>query len=150
MGGAVNPSFARHVLEMVLSMAIPMVVLAGTFWIALPAAGLEGFRPGAGTAAGVLAVAAAVALMTTPMIALMRRRGHPWREAGEMTLAMFAPLVLLAPLLRIALPRWGIAVGPSVMVPVALVAMTLPMVLLMLWRRDRYDHAKGEARHTHR
>jgi len=144
-------AFRRHMLEMVLSMVIPMTVLAALFFVVLPGVGLGDLRPGSGSAWSFLFLPVAVLGMTLPMVWFMRRRGHAWRDVREMTLAMFVPLVLLVPLVRVVLPRAGVELAPAVMLPLAFAAMTFPMILVMLWRRDRYDHAvhTGSGQHRH-
>lgn len=131
-------TFQRHVTEMVLSMLVPMGILAICFFLLFPRLGIN-VRPGVDSPGGLIALAVALLGMTVPMIALMRVRGHSWRHAWEMTGAMFIPLVVIMPVVRLFLPRAGIELPPVFMLPIAFVAMTGGMIVLMLLRRDLYS-----------
>jgi YHS domain-containing protein len=72
--------------------------------------------------------------MTLPMVAWMRRMGHPWKDCAEMSAAM------LEPMFAVVLPAaLGQADGMSVMM-LAHGAMIGGMILLMLYRWDVYAH----------
>ena len=131
-------AFQRHMTEMVLSMLIPMSILAIGFNLVLPWLGIN-VRPGVASPGGLIALAVALLGMTVPMIALMRVRGHSWRHVWEMTGAMFAPFVVIMPVVRIFFPRVGIEITPGFLLPLAFVAMTAGMIVLMLFRRDLYS-----------
>jgi hypothetical protein len=72
--------------------------------------------------------------MAAPMVAWMLYRGHSWRDGGEMTAAMLAPVALVE--LGVAVP------GPSEgsLMMLSHVAMIGGMVALMIYRLDRYAH----------
>lgn len=141
--------FARHAWEMVLSMAIPMAAFGLTVFALLPLVGVDA-RPGDGSALGVGLVVVALAGMTVPMAWLMRARGHSWRHVGEMTLAMFAPMIVFVPLVRMVLPAFGFTPAMGAMLPFALVAMTGGMLALMFFQRSRYEHdPAGHGGHVH-
>jgi flagellar biosynthetic protein FliP len=100
LGGMSTPirHFIRHYLEMVAAMVAGMVVLG------IPA---EALLKVAGTSAGRLETAAPEVLflgmaliMTIPMVALMRHRGHAWRPCWEMSASMFLPTFAAIALLR--------------------------------------------------
>jgi YHS domain-containing protein len=82
--------------------------------------------------------------MTIPMAAWMRFRGHGWADCGEMSAAMLVPFFALV--LPVAL---GLEIIPglnpqTLMVP-AHGAMIGGMVLLMVYRWDRYAHCHTAA-----
>jgi len=131
-------AFQRHVTEMVLSMLIPMGILAICFFVVFPWLGIN-VRPGPDSPSGVIALVVALSGMTVPMMVLMRVRGHSWRHVWEMTAAMFVPLVVIMPVMLLFLPRAGIELTPVIMLPIAFVAMTGGMIVLMLFRRDAYS-----------
>lgn len=110
--------FIGHFLEMVVAMMagmLPLGVLYMTLSPAMP------FLDEPAVGAALMAI-----FMAVPMVAWMRRRGHTWRQAGEMSAAMLAPSVPL-----MVADLWG----------PAHVAMLLGMLALMLYRRDEYLHA---------
>ncbi|HZA44969.1 MAG TPA: hypothetical protein VE568_06660, partial [Rubrobacter sp.] len=66
----------------------------------------------------------------------MRRRGHSWSDGGEMTAAMLSPMFALV--LPVELGLVGLT-GHSLMM-LSHVAMIGGMVVLMLFRFERYAH----------
>ena len=115
---ALSWHFARHYLEMLLSMVAGMELFG---W-------LEGFLPFdlmARTDVGALVMATNMSL---GMGIWMKIRGHSWRSIGDMTAAMYVPFAVLL------VPFWaGLIPGGTVMV--AGHALMLPaMALVMLWR----------------
>lgn len=131
-------SFQSHMTEMVLSMLIPMGILAICFFVVFPWLGIN-VRPGLDSPSGVIALVVALSGMTVPMMVLMRVRGHSWHHVWEMNAAMFVPLVVIMPVIRILLPNAGIELPAFIMLPIAFVAMTGGMIVLMLVRRDTYS-----------
>lgn len=125
-------TFRRHLIEMTLSMVIPWSAFFVVFRFALPAAGIE-------TGWQILAPLG-IAAMVLPMTAWMLYRGHPGRDVLEMNLSMFAGMFLVLPVVRFGLPALGVSLGLEAIFPVALVAMTGPMIALMYARRGRYAH----------
>jgi YHS domain-containing protein len=72
--------------------------------------------------------------MTLPMVAWMRRMGHPWQDCVEMSAAM------LGPMFAVVLPAaLGWVEAMSVML-LAHGAMIAGMILLMVYRWDVYAH----------
>ncbi|MEK6691697.1 MAG: hypothetical protein AABY78_10500 [Nitrospirota bacterium] len=136
-------AFKRHLIEMVLSMLIPMTLLAVTFQAMLPWLGVN-LSPGISSPARIMMIVVAILVMTIPMIVLMRVRGHSWQHVWEMTGAMFAPLVIIMPIVRVVLPRANITLTPALMLPIGFVAMTGGMIVLMYLRKDVYS------KHTHK
>jgi hypothetical protein len=127
--------FARHLLEMVLAMMGGMAVLGG----ALATLGEPPGYANLFVRYGVMG-----AFMAAPMVAWMRHRGHSWRDGGEMTAAMLAPM--LAP---VALVELGVAVpglSEDSLMMLSHVAMIGGMVALMAYRFERYAHGA----HGHR
>lgn len=131
-------AFQRHVTEMVMSMLVPMGILAICFFLVFPWLGIN-VRPGVDSPSGLIALVVALLGMTVPMMVLMRMRCHSWRHVWEMTGAMFVPIVFIMPVVRILLPGIGITITPGFMLPLAFVAMTAGMIVLMLLRRDIYS-----------
>jgi flagellar biosynthetic protein FliP len=128
--------FAGHYLEMVVAMLAGMLVLGTAFRAILGAAG-AGYSHADHPALGLLEMACT---MSAGMAAWMRYRGHGWAATLEMTAAMFAPLVVLLPLL------WaGTASGGTVMMLLH-VLMLAAMLIAMLRRRDEYGMAHERGR----
>ncbi len=75
------------------------------------------------------------AFMSAPMVAWMRHRGHPWSDGMEMTAAMLSPM--FAVVLPVELGVVGLT-GHSLMM-LSHVAMIAGMVVLMIYRWDRYS-----------
>jgi hypothetical protein len=121
--------FTRHLLEMVLAMMVGMAV----FGLALA---VLGDPPGY---ANLLVQYGLIgAFMAAPMVAWMRHRRHSWRDSGEMTAAMLAPM--LAPVVLVEL---GVAVpglSEHSLMMLSHVAMIGGMVALMIYRFERYAH----------
>jgi flagellar biosynthetic protein FliP len=125
--------FLRHVLEMI-SVMVPGMFIGGAV-----------FTVGAGLAAGsrltwdearlrypeacLLTIGV---VMSMPMVAWMRHRGHGWRTGGEMTAAMLAPAVALIGLF------WLHAVDDEPLCGLYCAVMVPAMVGAMLLRRGEY------------
>jgi hypothetical protein len=125
-------SFKRHLIEMTLSMAIPWSAFFLVVHFLLPSAGL--------TPAWLFLMPIAIAVMVVPMTALMLYRGHSGRDILEMNASMFAGMLVVIPLARMVLPAMGVQLGLAEIFPIALVAMTAPMILLMYVRREHHAH----------
>ncbi len=124
--------FLRHYGEMVLAMMVGMMFPGMPLRSLLVMAGFGGV-----VASGAFGSLVAMWLgMTASMVAWMRYRGHTWRQAAEMTVAMLAPALLL-----VALDR-SLA-GPSHL------AMLLGMLGLMLYRHEEYGHGAAHATEEH-
>ena len=128
--------FIRHYLEMVVAMFAGMLVLG------VPARGgpaparLEHRR--AARRRPWAALLGMALMMTIPMVALMRWRGHGWRPCWEMSASMFLPTFA-----AIALMEAGVlAYMPAMMLEHAVM---LPAMLgAMLLRPQEYScHAHG-------
>ncbi len=70
--------------------------------------------------------------MSAGMAAWMRYRGHDWASTLEMCGAMFAPIVVLFPLL------WFVVISGQSMIALMHAAMMPLMLVVMLWRRSQY------------
>jgi hypothetical protein len=79
-------------------------------------------------------------IMSVPMVAWMRHRGHGWAPAWEMTAAMFVPSFA-----AIALLWAGIVEGGHTPMMIQHVAMFPAMLAVMLLRRSEYT---GHAAHA--
>ena len=130
---SVNRRFVRHYIEMVVVMFLGMAILGVPAGWALRAAG---------TSWGDLSPTPMLLLMaftmTAPMVAWMRRMGHSWADCWEMTAFMVLPMFALV--LPVALGLDGYVPGLSArsLMLLSHVAMIGGMVLLMLYRWDRY------------
>lgn len=125
-------TFHRHLTEMTLSMVLPWSVFFLVVHLGLPSAGL--------TPAWFFLMPVALLVMIVPMTSLMVYRGHGIRDIVEMNAAMFAGMVVVMPVVRMGLPAVGVQLGLELIFPIALVAMTAPMVALMYLRREHYSH----------
>jgi flagellar biosynthetic protein FliP len=117
-----------HYLEMVVAMWVGMAVLGTIVRGALAAAGLAYSR-------GRYPELAALEMTTTMAVGMgawMRYRGHGWASTLEMCGAMFAPAIVLFPLL------WLDAVAAGSLVTLMHVVMLPLMLVVMLWRRSQY------------
>jgi hypothetical protein len=123
--------FIRHYFEMIAAMIAGMVVLG------IPAEGA--LRLVGSSSAGLQAGAPALALlgmatmMTIPMIALMRHRGHTWRPCWEMSASMFIPTFGV-----IAVLAAGISDNFMGLMTIEHAAMLPAMLLAMVLRYDEY------------
>ena len=133
--------FIRHYLEMVLAMVVGMVALGAPAEAALQALG-TGARELEDTAPAVVLLGMAV-IMTVPMVAWMRHRGHGWRPNAEMAASMFLPTFGAIAVLAAGLVDFGTAMMAEhvVMLPAMLIAMLL--------RVGEYTHGHGDHA-THR
>jgi hypothetical protein len=119
-------NFIRHYAEMVAAMLLGMLVFA------LPAEGA--LRLMGSSSSDLSADAPAVSLlgmavmMTVPMVAWMRYRGHGWRPCAEMSASMFLPTFgAIALLAAGTVTDYHTLMGleHAVMFPAMLVAMLL-------------------------
>ncbi len=134
-----NGHFVRHYAEMVIAMLLGMLLLG------LPAEGAL-LAVGSGTSelqreAPALALLGMAVVMTVPMVAWMRHRGHGWRPSAEMAASMFLPTFAVIALMSVgAIGFWSaMGIEHAVMLPSMLVAMLL--------RRDEY---RGHVHHVSR
>ncbi|MGW1887115.1 hypothetical protein [Streptomyces sp. NPDC001970] len=120
--------FARHYLEMVVAMAVGMLVLGAVTRGVLALADVEF----SATRHPELASLEMAFDMSVGMAIWMRHRGHGWPSTLEMCGAMFAPALVLFPLLRLGV------VAPDSMITLEHLAMLPLMLLVMLRRRSEY------------
>jgi hypothetical protein len=135
--------FTRHYIEMVVAMVLGMIVLG------LPGeALLRAF--GTSTAdfqhdAPALALLAMAVIMTVPMVAWMRFRGHAWRPCHEMAASMFLPTFAV-----IALMGSGIVTDFMTLMSLEHAVMLPSMLVAMLLRFGEYggshSHHAGHVR----
>jgi hypothetical protein len=126
-GGHRRWRFLRHYLEMVAAMLVGMVVLGAALRGVLALAGLR--YP---TQYAELVALEMATTMLVGMMVWMRHRRHRWASTLEMAGAMFAPAVVLVPLLWL-----GVIAGESLLVLEHLAMFPL-MFLVMLRRRAEY------------
>jgi hypothetical protein len=127
--------FTLHLLEMVVAMMAGMAVLG----VALAVLG----EP-PGYANPLVRYALMGAFMSAPVVAWMRYQGHSWSEGLEMTVAMLLPM--LAPVLPVELGvvRYVPGLSEQSLPIFSHVAMIAGMVVLMIYRWDRYTYgARG-------
>ena len=121
--------FVRHYVEMLVAM------FAGMFALGLPVEALGGEIDPIELELLWMAL-----IMSVPMVAWMRYRGHGWAPAWEMTAAMFAPSFAAIALL------WAeIIDGGHTPMMIQHVAMFPAMLAVMLLRRSEYT---GHAAHA--
>jgi hypothetical protein len=114
---------------MVLAMVVGMAVFGGLLSLTFAAAGSDLLHH-IGVRAPIMATD-----MTLGMAIWMRYRGHRWRSVGEMSLAMYVPLVvLLVPFLMGALP------GSAVLGPMHLLMLPAMALVMVLRREDYAEH----------
>lgn len=135
---AANRNFARHYAEMVVVMFLGMAVLGLPAEMGLRAVGSSSDQLHADSPALLLLGMAAI--MTAPMVAWMRYRGHAWLPSAEMAASMFLPT-----LAAIGLLGAGAMDGMGAM-GFQHVAMLPSMLVAMLLRRDEYSHAHRQHR----
>ncbi|MBG0826685.1 hypothetical protein HS041_02710 [Planomonospora sp. ID67723] len=121
--------FARHYVEMIISMFVGMFALG----MLLDAVGI-GFSHDRQPELSYLLMAFN---MSVGMAAWMRYRGHGWASTLEMCAAMFVPVVPLFPLL------WLGVIDSGGLMLVAHVAMFPLMLAAMLRRVDEYAGCAG-------
>jgi hypothetical protein len=126
-GGHGRWRLLRHYLEMVAAMLVGMVVLGAALRGVLGLAGLQ--FPAQYPELVALEMAFT---MSAGMVAWMRHRSHGWASTLEMAGAMFAPAVVLVPLLWL-----GVIAGGALLVLEHLAMFPL-MYLVMLRRRAEY------------
>jgi hypothetical protein len=123
--------FTRHLLEMVAAMGAGMAVLG----VAL---GVLGEPPGYANL--LLRYGLMGAFMSAPMVAWMRHRGHQWSDGLEMTVAMLAPMFALVLPVELGVARYVPELSDQSLPIFSHVAMIAGMVVLMLYRFERYAH----------
>ena len=121
--------FVMHYVEMLVAM------FAGLFALGLPVAAL-----GWDIDPIELELLYMAFIMSVPMVAWMRYRGHGWAPAWEMTAAMFVPSFA-----AIALLWAGIVGGGHAPMMIQHVSMFPAMLAVMLLRRSEYT---GHAAHA--
>ena len=121
--------FVMHYVEMLVAMFAGMLVIG----MPLEALGLD-------IDAIELELLWMALIMSVPMVAWMRYRGHGWAPAWEMTAAMFVPSFA-----AIALLWAGIVEGGHTPMMIQHVAMFPAMLAVMLLRRSEYT---GHAAHA--
>ncbi|PSL51701.1 flagellar biosynthetic protein FliP [Saccharothrix carnea] len=110
--------FARHAVEMAVSMVVGMVALEPVWSFAWP-----GLADNA--TAHVLVMATNMSL---GMGLWMRIRRHGWAGIAEMSVAMYAPFVVLLPF------HWAGALSGMALMTAGHVLM-VPAMLVAMWRR---------------
>ena len=126
-----NGHFVRHYVEMVVAM------VAGMLLLGLPAEGAV-LALGSTTSelerqAPALMLLGMAVVMTVPMIAWMRHRGHGWAASWEMTASMFLPTFA-----AIALLWGGVLESGHTAMGIQHVIMFPAMLAAMFLRLDEY------------
>jgi hypothetical protein len=133
-----NRHFIRHYIEMVVAMMLGMIVLG------LPIEGaLRAFGTGMDdlhTDAPALVLLEMAVIMTVPMVAWMRYRGHAWRPCHEMAASMFLPTFA-----AIALLGSGIFTDFGALMTLEHLVMLPAMLVAMLLRYDEYADCHAHA-----
>jgi hypothetical protein len=127
--------FLTHYIEMLVAMAAGMLVLFPVWKMAIDGTAPTSLLRSVEVDTMVMATA-----MSVPMVGWMRRRGHDWAPAWEMSLAMYAGFIVLYPFL------WAGLLDETAVMSYGHVLMLAFMLLAMLWRRHEYT----AAHHDHR
>lgn len=123
--------FALHYLEMVAAMFAGMIVLGIPAEAALGLAG-SGYDE-LGENAPAIALLGMAVVMTVPMVAWMRFRGHSWRPCMEMAASMLVPTLAIIGLLAA-----GTLTDFMSLMMLEHVVMLPSMLAVMLLRWDEY------------
>jgi hypothetical protein len=123
--------FARHLLEMVVAMMAGMAVLG----LALAVLGEPPGYANLFVRYGLMG-----AFMAAPMVGWMRYRGHSWNDGLEMTAAMLAPMFAPVVLVELGVAGYVPGLSEQSLMMISHVGMIAGMVVLMLYRFDRYAH----------
>jgi hypothetical protein len=133
--------FIRHYLEMIAAMIAGMVV------IGIPAEGALQLIGSSSSDlqdhAPAIALLGMATMMTIPMVALMRHRGHAWRPCWEMSASMFIPTFGV-----IAALATGLSDDFMGLMTIEHVAMLPAMLVAMLLRYDEYAGCGHSAQHV--
>ena len=133
-----------HLLHMVLAMAVGMAAFVFLFLMLLTSGGYLTLQ----TQLPFLWFAGMGVFMTVPMVALMRYyQCHSWRNCAEMTAAMLVPAGIVAGLVHSGVDFYP-WLAVSTLSHSTHVTMLLGMIVLMLYRRDQYAGAPGQAAHA--
>ena len=122
--------FMRHLLEMVVAMFAGMAVLGVALWVLGEPAGYD--------AHPIVRYGLMGAFMAAPMVAWMRHRGHSWSEGLEMTAAMLLPMFALVVAVELGMARYVPGLSEATLPLFSHVAMIAGMVVLMIYRFERY------------
>ncbi len=130
--------FIRHYVEMVIAMFAGMLVLGLPLEAVLQSVGYgsDELR----SDAPALALFGMGVIMTVPMVAWMRHRGHGWRPCHEMAASMLVPTFGAMVLL------WADAADFMTLMGLEHVVMLPSMLLVMLLRYDEYACHHGHSR----
>ena len=128
--------FMRHYVEMVIAMFAGMIVLGVPAEAGLRATGTSSHE--LYTDVPALALLGMAIIMTVPMVAWMRYRGHGWRPNAEMAASMFIPTFVV-----IALLPAGVEV--MTLMGIQHLVMFPAMLAAMLLRPAEYTHHHGHA-----
>jgi hypothetical protein len=129
--------FIRHYVEMLVAMFVGMAVLGVPVDAALTALGTSSGELHDDQPALMLLWMAFI--MTAPMVAWMRYRGHGWQLSMEMAASMLIPTAGV-----IALLWGGLVEDIGALLTIEHLVMLPSMLVAMLLRRDEYFN------HTHR
>ena len=127
-----NRHFARHYGEMLVAMVLGMVALGLPAMAALGAVGVS--MSDLHYDVPALMLLGMAVIMTAPMVAWMRHRGHRPRASAEMSASMFLPAFGVVALL------WaGLVVDIDALMLIEHVVMLPSMLVAMLLRREEYS-----------
>ena len=122
--------FIRHYVEMVAAMFAGMIVLGIPGEAALRAVGSSSAHLQADAPA--LAFLGMALIMTIPMVALMRYRGHAWRPCWQMSASMYLPTF------GAIVAMWAGAGDFMTLMMIEHAVMLPAMLIAMLLRYDEY------------
>ena len=134
--------FTRHLLEMVVAMFAGMAVLGVTIAVVGEPPGYD--------AHPLVRYGLMGGFMAAPMVGWMRYRGHSWSDGLEMAVAMLAPMFTLVIPVESGVAGYVPGLSEASLPIFSHVAMIAGMVVLMIYRFERYAHGThGAARSSH-
>jgi hypothetical protein len=129
--------FTRHLLEMVVAMIAGMALLGVAIRVL-------GEPPG--YANPLVKYGLMGAFMAAPMVGWMRYQAHSWSDGLEMTVAMLVPMLALVVPVELGMARYIPGLSEASLPIFSHVAMIAGMVVLMIYRWERYAHGALRAR----
>jgi hypothetical protein len=126
--------FFWHLLQMVLAMIVGMAIYIALVRLSITADGYRAMQ----VEQPFLWFFEMAVFMTVPMVALMRRQGHRWRQCTAMSAAMVIPPVGLIGLVQLGAIAYLPWLSSRTLPESTHIAMLLGMLVFMVYRRAEY------------
>jgi hypothetical protein len=126
--------FLWHLLQMVLAMIVGMAIYIALVRLSLAADGYRAMQ----IEQPLLWYSEMALFMTVPMVALMRRQGHRWRQCTAMSAAMVIPPIGLIALVQLGVTAHLPWLSSRTLPESTHIAMLLGMLVFMVHHRDEY------------